>query len=82
MNFDYHESSCRKKQDLYLNVLRCSKRQKICFKNKLSTNIAADYLREGGATNNERDLFIIIVAHLKMEGEKHVMEYIGYRQSY
>lgn len=46
------------------------------------TTIAAEYLREGGATNDERDYFFIIVAHLKMEGKKHVMKYVGYRQDY
>ena len=44
-----------------------------------NTIIATEYLHEGGATNDKINVFFkIFVAHLKVEGKKHVMKYIGY----
>ena len=51
---------------------------KVVLQKMANTTIATEYLREGGATNDKINYFFIFVAHLKVEGKKHVMKYIDY----
>ena len=44
------------------------------------TTKPAEYLRGGGATNDEIDDFFIFAAHLEMVGKKPVMRYIDFGQ--